>query len=133
MNGVKAAALAALLAGIALLLYGGMQGDVRITLLLIVPIVHGTGLPAALGTLLLFAAMVLWFAGTVRDARHLSEGDAGMPSGEARTGTRRSGGMVLLGPIPIVWGSDGGIRRWMVLAGIVLLALWVLAALALRR
>ena len=134
MNGLKTAALAALLGGVGLLLYGLAEGSVRLSLFLIVPVLHGSGLVATLGILLLVAAMLLWFAGSVRDmgARMGGFEPAAPEHGAPARVERRSGGMVLLGPIPIVWGSDRGVRKWLVVAGVVMLALWLLAVALLR-
>jgi uncharacterized protein (TIGR00304 family) len=120
--GLKTAALAALLAGLVLLAYGFSQGDVRVGLFLIIPFVYATGAAGALGMLLVMAALVLWLVGKARETtRAMPPGwSADMPPPERTT---KSGGVVLLGPIPIVWGSDRRILPWMVAAGLALLVL----------
>lgn len=147
MNKLKALALAALLGGVACLAIAASQGDVRVGLFLIVPYVYGQGLLPFLGSLLLMAAAFLWFAGSVSDMTRGgqthgrtydyippdSNGGAAPYPGERRVERRsKSGGVVLLGPIPIVWGSDRRVLPWMVAAGAGLLVLWLLVNFALR-
>lgn len=144
VNKLRALALAALVGGIASLAVAASQGDVRVGFFLIVPYVYGQGFLPFLGSLLLMAAALLWFAGSVSDAtrpgagRYVFSGpgagdSAPWPSDERRAERRsRSGGVVLLGPIPIVWGSDRRVLPWMVAAGAALLLLGLLVAFALR-
>lgn len=122
VNGHKLAALACLLSGAALMAYAVATGAARVGFFLIVPFVSGTGLLPLAAMALVFAAFVLFAFGSAKDAAHAPPLDArehGM--GEAPRG--RSGGVLLLGPIPIVWGSDRRILPWMVAAGALLLAL----------
>lgn len=157
MNGLRKAALLSLLLGLAAIAYGAAQGDVRVGLFLIVPFVYGTGPWPFLGMLLLMAAGVLWFMGTARelggftsvssppgygraershgpgpayaDRTDTRYADEDAPRGERRV---KHGGVVLLGPIPIVWGSERRILPWMVAAGAAMLVLWFLLTQVLR-
>lgn len=128
MDRLRVVALACLAGGAALLGYAIAQGQMGAGVFLIVPFFYGTGVAAALGMLLLMAGLMLW---TLSAFRGLVDGAGTFvpPSGDARRSTR-SGGVVLLGPIPLVWGSDHGVARWMMVAGLVLaailLAIWLL-------
>lgn len=128
VNGLRLAALAALAVGLALLGYAAVRGDLRFGLFLIFPFVYGTGGAAALGTLVLMAAGVLWFVSLASGA-HADSPRYERP-GEIRS-ERRSGGVVLIGPIPIVWGERGSIG-WMIAAGAALLVLALVVTWALR-
>lgn len=123
MRTLRALGLASLLAGGLLLAYAAMQGSVRVGLFLIVPFVYGTGLAPFLGMLLVMAGLLMLAASTF--TRALPPPGAEWAEGERRVESR-SGGVVLLGPIPIVWGSDRRILPWMVGAGVVLLVLALL-------
>lgn len=129
VNGHKLAALASLAAGAALMAYAVATGAARVGFFLFVPFVSGSGLLPLLAMGLVFAAFVLYALGSARDlADHEAERafearpreDEPQAAPERRA---RSGGVVLLGPIPIVWGSDRRILPWMVAAGGLLLAL----------
>lgn len=129
MNGLKLSALVALLAGLALLAYAAAEGSLRVGLFLVVPFVYGTGLAATLGMLLVMASALLGFAGLARSTSS-PDHQPGMPppAGERRSAT---GGVVLLGPIPIVWGN-GKVLPWMIATGAALLLLVLVVSWALR-
>lgn len=133
MTPLRAAALAALLGGVGLLAWAGLAGELHAGFLLIIPYVAGSGWRPFVGMLLLMAAAFLWFLANARETlpasrmRHLPEDPA-----ERRFERRhesRHGGVVLLGPLPIVWGSDRRILPWMIAAGALLLLLGLAVAL----
>ena len=147
MRTMRALGLASLLAGGLLLAYAAVNGDVRVGLFLIVPFVYGTGLAPFLGMLLVMAGLFMLAASAVtgalppRGSGEWTEGErrveskSGGVAGSARDKpwTRSGhGGVVLLGPIPIVWGSDRRILPWMVAAGAALLVLALLLTWAPR-
>lgn len=149
-----------LLAGAAASLgWGALQGELEVALFLVFPVVYGSGIWGLLGIGLLMGAFGAFFLDAAaglpgappggRGRRGTGFGDepgAGEPSrpGEARPredpwagagdqeegGWLRGGGVVMLGPIPIVLGSDK--RSTMVLMGLAVLlmalglAWWVL-------
>lgn len=134
MRVARLASWIALCGGLASLVYAGLQGDLDVYLLLVVPVVTGTGPWAGLGLLAAFAGLagLLWtsatrytLGGPAPRSRDL-EGRRGEPGGDARRqegseGTStRGGGVILVGPIPIVWGSDRSTTRWLIVAGIAL-------------
>ena len=119
MRTMRALGLASILAGGLLIAYAAAQGNVRVGLFLVVPFVYGTGLAPFLGMLLVMAGLFMLAASAFAGALPPSGGE--WVEGERRAGSR-SGGVVLLGPIPIVWGS-GRVLPWMVAAGAALLVL----------
>lgn len=140
MRTLRAVGLATLLAGGLLLAYAAVNGDVHVGLFLIVPFVYGTGLAPFLGTLLVMAGLSMLvfssFAAALppqgewrEDERPVASRSGGVAGSARDKPWTRSGhgGVVLLGPIPIVWGSDRRILPWMVAAGVALLvlALWL--------
>lgn len=133
-----AAALALIAAGIALLVLAAAQGDVRLFLVVIVPVITGEGAAFALGALALMAGTFLAFiaiplasaAPTVPAEAPPAQGPP--PAGAAPEGSSSWGGVVFIGPIPIVLGSDPGMRRFMLAAAVVmaiLLAVFIAGAL----
>lgn len=116
------------LAGLACLVTAAAQGQVHVALLLVVPIVYATGALPFVGMLLLVAAVVAWTLGALPRV----ERAAVAPGTQSGRVERKGGGVVLLGPIPIVWGSSPGIRKWMLVVGAAMLALWIGFALFTR-
>lgn len=130
MSRLRVAALAALVAAAALLVLAAQRGQLRVGLLLFIPFLVGQGVLAFAGAALLMLALVLWFLGT--PMRPLAPpGAEWAERGPAPERETRHGGVVLLGPIPIVWGS-GRALPWMVAAGVLLLALALALTLATR-
>jgi uncharacterized protein (TIGR00304 family) len=111
LAGLALAALRGLLA------YGALQGDVAVHLVVVVPVVTGTGPWAAGGALLAVAGAAGWLWTGARSATRRAEPGYRPPDpppdaapeeprqGEARA---RGGGVLLIGPIPVAWGSDRG-------------------------
>lgn len=126
---------AALVAGAAVSAYAVWMGQAEVGLLVIVPFLVGTGPLALLGIGLLFLGFIgiSWWAMT----RPFAAQQTGPPppgaqhtrpapkEAEPRTETR-GGGVILLGPIPIVLGTD---RRTALLAAVggILLLLGLIA------
>ncbi|HWG92281.1 MAG TPA: DUF131 domain-containing protein [Candidatus Thermoplasmatota archaeon] len=124
------------LLGIACLVYGAMQGQVRGGLFLIFPFVAGTGIWGFLGMLLLMAAAVSWFFGQARrmvpeedpyverleplEGRDRYGGYARPEPRVERRSVRRGGGLVMIGPVPIFWGSDRGVVKGLLWLGLLL-------------
>lgn len=126
----------ALLAGLGLLAWAAIQGDLSVHLFVVVPVVSGSSGPAALGMLLAMGGLVGWvltgFPGRARapggsrpstrppPGEQASDGSPPSPS-EETGGDTRGGGIILLGPIPIAWGSDRESLLGVVLAAIALI------------
>ena len=126
---------ACLLAGLAVLGLALSRGEASLYLVVVVPVITGTGPLAVLGIVLIFAGFfatfLLWPAREIpappKDEAVPMRGAAPRP-----VPPRRWGGVVFLGPFPIVFGSDPRMARAMLLIGIVLfLALLVLTIYAL--
>lgn len=130
--------LAMLIGGIALLSWAVSEGDAEAYLVLIFPVVTGTGPIFAAGTLLFILGIFVAFLGMNLVAAHRmgDEMDASAhqrppPSrpqrqpGEPRPGSppaqggAQFGGVVFIGPIPIVFGKGQPMGRWMLVGSIV--------------
>lgn len=133
---VRLAGPSLFVAGLASLAVGFVQGEATLSLFVVFPVVTATGGWSILGIVLMIAGFfvfVLTGFGPMEPqiATPPSEGAAAPPS----TGPRW-GGVVFLGPIPVVFGSDQKVTRWMLVLGILLfVALLVLTviAVAIRR
>lgn len=143
-------ALVLLLAALGVLGYAFSVGQLNVALFLIFPVFYGTGFLPLLGMLLLFAAFIAWAsssfagmrAGDYGDAyasdppvrRYGSSGpetvDVGRGHEEEKPRRRvRGGGLVMIGPIPIVFGSDRGVVKGLLILGLILTVAAVLLML----
>lgn len=130
--------------GIAALVVAFFQGQATLALFIIFPVITATGGWAVLGILLMiigfFLFFLTWPVGTV-SAPISAQGSGPAPSAAGAVSPpeptppmqRRWGGVVFIGPVPVVFGSDQKVTQWMLVLGIVLfVALVVLTIIALR-
>jgi len=124
---------ASLVAGILTIALAVARGEANVYLVLIIPIIIGTGPLAFLGILLVFVGFLLTFLLWPWRPDMESEAQGVLPvSLEGPPPARKWGGVVFLGPIPVIFGSDPRMTRTMLLVGVILfLALVVLTVLAL--
>ena len=114
-----------LVVGVAALAVGFLQGEASLSLFVIFPVVTATGGWSALGILLLIAgffALVFTWSPSVPAEAPPAAGSGGWPPSAppGSGGRRRWGGIVFLGPVPIVFGSDAKVTRWMIVVGVLL-------------
>jgi uncharacterized membrane protein len=139
MQWVRLLGLLLLAAGLALIAASVATGQGQVFLLLFIPIYAGTGVLGFLGILVVFLGFFLMTLGsawrgvpvpvaTVPEVAPPAgiDAPAAPPSPPAKYG-----GVVMLGPIPIVFGSDAKIAKWMMVLGLILAALVVAAFLLL--
>jgi len=122
------AALACLVGGIAALAVAVAQGGAVVHLLVIVPVVTGTSPLAFLGILLILAAVMLAFVALAGRGLPAAEGpqEVGSATPKASPAPSKSfGGVVFLGPFPLVFGSNPRMTRAMLLVGVGLFVLLV--------
>lgn len=147
-------------AGIGLLVVGVMRGEVAAGIALFIPFFYGTGPFASLGVLLISLGMVAFFCALVRGAMSAAVdeweeergeeevksdragpvqkaaekgGEAPPPQHLARP-KARGGAVIMIGPVPIVFGSDRAMTRNLMILALALMAVSIvlLAFLALR-
>lgn len=119
---IQLAGPALLIAGLVTLALAVARGEANLYLIVVIPAVVGTGPLAFLGILLVFAGFFLtfflWSMGTPLPATEPVDASALTPP-EVPT-ARRWGGVVFLGPIPLVFGSDPQMTRMMLVLGAIL-------------
>jgi uncharacterized protein (TIGR00304 family) len=125
--------LAILSVGVALVITSVLAGGASVSLLVVFPIVSGSSLAFVLGVVFLIVGF-LSFPLTLGEGWERVPAQPSTASGNSKNAESSAGGFVLVGPVPIVFGSWKGISRrtrwWMALSGGVLLAV-VLLTLAL--
>jgi len=113
------------------------RGEATLYLVLVFPVVTGSGPLMMAGVLLtflgFFTTFLFWPGHPVGTSAHEAAAHAAEDS-SGPAPTRRWGGVVFLGPVPIVFGSDPKMTRTMLFVGILLfvalLALTLFALLA---
>ncbi len=127
--------------GVASIGAAAAAGDVDLSFVLIFPVLSGGGALFAGGALLLFLGILLAFLGlSLRSMARLvdDEGPATPQAGQPRPGEGPSsgsmlgapagsssfGGVVFVGPIPIVFGSNPRMNRLMLVAAVVMALLF---------
>ena len=121
-----AAAAAVIAAGVGL-------GELHFGLLLFIPVVYGSGLAAGIAVLLVFAAFILFAVAFGRgiEERADLESSYSAERRERTTAVRKGvGGVIFIGPLPIIFGSDRKIAGYMMILAVVILVLLVIALLA---
>src|SRR5881392_613208 len=110
-----------LLAGLVALAVAVARNEASLALVFVVPVVIASGPLAVLGILLIFVGFFLtflsWSAGPMPPP-----GPAEVPSGASPEPARlrRWGGVLFLGPIPLVFSSDPDMTRMMLILGVIL-------------
>ncbi len=128
MRGLRWLGPVLLVVGIAALAVGMAQGQATLNLFLIFPVITATGGWSALGILLLIAgffALVLTWPAYALERMETAEAPsvpAAPSTSSPATPARRWGGVLFLGPFPVVFGSDARIAKWMLVAGFMLFA-----------
>jgi uncharacterized membrane protein len=137
VKALLAVAVSALAAGVALVVYSAVEGGASVALFLVFPVVSGSSLSFLAGVLLVFVGFVLLpfaLAGGWDEAEPLPRSPSPGPPTAKGGGV---GGFVLIGPVPIVFGSWKGVSRrtrWLLaLAGAFLLTLAIVALVLLAR
>jgi len=112
------------LCGIFLVIYGAFSGEVGLAILLFIPVIYGSGIFLIGGILLIFLAFLLYFFFSFQQVT--------WKGGEVISSERSSeessyGGVIFIGPIPIVFGKDKSITTKMMYLGLLIAS--ILAAI----
>ncbi len=113
--------------GLCLIAVSAATGEADLSLVVIFPVVSGTGGVFLLGMLLTVAGLLLGFAlmtlGQTGPADHQGSartGESGPDHTSRENKGARYGGVVLIGPIPIAFGSDVRMAITMLVVGMII-------------
>lgn len=110
-----------ILTGIVLMAWAALEGQASFALVLVIPVLYGTGPLAAVAGLAIFSGVVLVFLSFIRAAE-------GAEAEETPEGVKKEwGGVILIGPIPIVIGSAGMLKGRRAIILLAVLSMLVLA------
>lgn len=111
---------ALILAGILIMAWAALEGQVSFALVLIIPVIYGTGPLAVISFLSIFIGMALVLLSFLRSVGRVD-------TITAHQGTKKEwGGVILIGPIPIIIGSAGMLKRRGVIVLLAVLSVIVL-------
>ena len=127
------ASLFLFVSGVALITASVSNGEGQVGLFLIFPFIVTQGWIGAVGSLLFALAIISLFIGFwISDTQDTRQAPAETGSSMPAARTKKSfGGVVLIGPIPIVFGSDEKIAKSMLMIAAAILAAFVLIFLIL--
>ena len=112
MNSLRLLSLGCFILGIIAIAYGISTGEVKIGVFFIIPFLIGSGFSAFIGFLLLFTAFFSFFLGGLREIEEIPSVIENIPIEEPvyeKPKKKRffeGGGVVLIGPIPIIFGTN---------------------------
>lgn len=129
MNEIRAVALISLtlfLAGIALLVISVATEEGEIGLFIVFPFIIAEGAIAVLAAVLIFVGIVMMMI-SFFVAPVIIDEPGPVEDGPTRVkSNKRFGGVVLIGPVPIIFGSDRSTAKGLIILAIALVALAIL-------
>lgn len=134
MNSLRLLSLTCFILGIIVIAYGVSTGEVKIGIFFIIPFLIGSGFNAFIGFLLLFASFFLFFLGGLKELKGIPpviEDNISLEKPQAYSKPKKKrffegGGVVLIGPIPIIFGTNPRIT----LVAIIMAIIFILIVLS---
>jgi len=120
MNKYHLFSLACLIIGIIFFAFGVLSGDVKAGFIVIIPFLAGSGVYALLGFIFVFIAILLFMFSFTSSVKYdnLDTAEEHQPTKKTSI---KGGGVVLIGPIPIIFGSNWKITVFLVILAIILI------------
>jgi uncharacterized protein (TIGR00304 family) len=109
--------------GVALISTAVATGEADVSLVIVFPVFSGSSLLFLLATLLIISSFIVGFVLMATDPERTEERVEAASEGISRRAPRSRaeyGGVVLLGPIPIAFGSNRRVALIMLVAGVIL-------------
>ena len=129
MNKYQILSLFCFILGIIFFYLGFQQGDVQGGVILVFPFIGGSGIFVFLGVISFFLAILLFMFGFTRSLKSEDLDYNYEERPPQKKTTVKGGGVILIGPIPIIFGSNWKIALVMMLVAIILI---IVAFFALR-
>lgn len=125
MNRFHFLSLVCFISAAVLFAVGIFSGEVEVGLLVFIPFIMGSGLFAVLGVLLVFFGFVLLMFGQMKNySRMVYDSDSGYENQDIvrkKESSFKTSGVVLIGPVPIIFGSNWKVTVLLVVLAIVLM------------
>lgn len=117
MNRFHIFSLFCLIIGIVFFSIGFFAGEAEAGVFIIFPFISGSGVFPLLGFIFIFIAIILYSFGFMRNITSYNSDDL---TSEKKTSVK-GGGVVLIGPIPIVFGSNWKIALVLMIVAIIII------------
>ncbi len=128
MRPLRALAAFLIIAGAALTIYGVAAGEMQVALIIFVPVITGSSIVGILAIGSIIVGVLIAMADAFLGAGTESPQEAVPAEGQAKERAKTEfGGVMLIGPIPIVFGSSNRAALYALLIAFVILVLFVLA------
>ena len=120
MNRYHLLSLACLIIGIIFFALGVLYGDVKAGFIVVIPFLAGSGVYAFLGFIFVFIAVLLFMFSYTGSGKYdnLDIDEEHQPTKKTSI---KGGGVVLIGPIPIIFGSNWKITVLLIILAIILI------------
>jgi uncharacterized membrane protein len=105
-------ALFMFVAGVILILISVLKGHTKVGIFFIIPFFYSTDLYAVAGVLCIIGAMFCCFYAMLKTVMQFE------PSYDVKS-EKHHGGIVLIGPLPIIFGSSKTIVKWLIIGAII--------------
>jgi len=112
--------------GITFVIISALRGELSVGFILFFPFIYGEGFYAAIGFILIFISILLFvidlFNFEKYNVFHIEE----KPVGDEKNRQVEGGGILLIGPIPVIISSSWKIALFLILLAIVIIAFFFL-------
>lgn len=121
MNRYRFLSLTCFIIGIICFILGFLQGEIQTGFFVIFPFLIGSGVYSFAGIIFIFLAILLFMLGFTKNIE--SEGTEKDEEGtqQIKKTSVKGGGVVLIGPLPIVFGSNWKIAFFLMVLAIILI------------
>ncbi|MEF8879453.1 MAG: DUF131 domain-containing protein [Candidatus Thermoplasmatota archaeon] len=107
--------------GIGFFIWGIIEGDVEAGFFVIFPFVKGSGLYSLAGFICIFLSIVLFMMSFIQGYKTIPTSDEDFKNSEKTKSSFKGGGLIMIGPIPIVFGSNWKIAVFLMVLGLVIM------------
>ena len=129
MNRYHFLSLICFIGAVVFLFFGFLNGDVKVDVFIVFPFITGSGVYSFFGTILLFLMFLFFILGFIKsvnilNSEHFLDNDEILSVTPEKKTSFKGGGVILIGPIPIVFGSNWKIVVFLMIIAILLMILF---------
>ena len=126
MNRYHFLSLICFIGAVVFLFFGFLNGDVKVGVFIVFPFITGSGVYSFFGTILLFLMFLFFILGFIAsfntfDSKYFDNEEITSSITPEKKTSFKGGGVVLIGPVPIVFGSNWRIALILMILTIVII------------